>query len=49
MMVAVIDEDDLKALAIREGFRCLQAREARTDDNRNPGTVHRRLGDPTLL
>ncbi len=45
VMVAVVDEDDAKALAIRENLRRLQTREACADDDRNLGSHHRRLED----
>ena len=45
MMVAVIDEDDAKTLVISEGLRCFQTREARADDDRDPGVIHRRSED----
>jgi hypothetical protein len=40
VMVATIDEDDPKALVVGEGFRRIQAREARADDDRDPGLGH---------
>ena len=40
MMIAVIDEDDAKALVVGEGLRRIQAREARADDDRDPGLGH---------
>jgi hypothetical protein len=46
MVVALIDEDDAKALAIGERLRGIQAREARSDDDRSVRN-HTRLG--TLL
>ena len=48
MMVAVIDEDDAKALAIGEGLRCVQTGKARADDDRELG-YHRRLEDQEKL
>ena len=45
VMVAVIDEDDAKALVIGEGLRCFQTREARADDDRDLGVIHRRSED----
>jgi hypothetical protein len=40
VMVATIDEDDPKALVVGEGLRRIQAREARADDDRDPGLGH---------
>ena len=45
VMVAVIDEDDAKALVIGEGLRCVQPGEARADDDRDLGVSHRRSED----
>jgi len=41
-LVATIDQDDSKALAVGEAFRGVQTREARADDDRDPGLGHKR-------
>ena len=45
VMVAVIDEDDAKALAVGERLRGVQTREAGADDDRDLWSHHRRLED----